>query len=411
MANIQDFFSDGQDKIDIPPGEYAGPLIIRHSCTVDGHGATLWSKIGAALVVEASFVTIKNLRVELVMKTDDFIAIEILSPNVHLENVEVYGEIRRPNSLTSWNLPRTINFGCFAANEKNEFLIKLKADESCRIINSVYGLTVEPQILTVGENDVRFSVEPMRDGMILYGDLLLETSNKILRRIYLSGRAQNGAEIKRLNSESLVQSKVSRESPPKPPVTQKDAVPKKNRKRREPVSALSIMKKGQRILAPHAENFFVTFKAASLPNGMTIDACAFCLGDNEKVLQDSDVIFFNNPRHESLGVCLEMKNSMSGIDLNLNDLPQEIKAVVVCFAIYDEDNRLSNNFSKVSSPEIIVYANGKACYEFPLELRREKVFTALEFYRHKNAWKINFVGAGFVGGLEKLCELYGVEVI
>lgn len=408
MANIQDFFSDGQDKIDIPPGEYAGPLIIRHSCTVDGHGATLWSKIGAALVVEASFVTIKNLRVELVMKTDDFIAIEILSPNVHLENVEVYGEIRRPNSLTSWNLPRTINFGCFAANEKNEFLVKLTANENCRIINSVYGLTVEPQILTVGENDVRFSVEAMRDGMILYGDLLLETSKKILRRIFISGRAKNGAEIKRLNSEAHVQKKDLRESPPT--VTEKDVVPKKNRKRREPKSAVNTMKKGQRIFAPHAEKFFVAFKAASLPTDMTIDACAFCLGDNEKVLQDSDVIFFNNPRHESLSVCLGTKDSMPGIDLNLKTLPQSIKAVVVCFAIYDVDNRSSNNFSKVSSPEVIVYANEKVSYEFPLDLRREKVFTALEFYRRQDAWKINFIGAGFVGGLEKLCELYGVEV-
>lgn len=82
----------------------------------------------------------------------------------------------------------------------------------------------------------------------------------------------------------------------------------------------------------------------------------------------------------------------------------------MCFAIYDVDNRSSYNFSKVSSPEVIVYANEKVSYEFPLDLRREKVFTALEFYRRQDAWKINFIGAGFVGGLEKLCELYGVEV-
>lgn len=144
---------------------------------------------------------------------------------------------------------------------------------------------------------------------------------------------------------------------------------------------------------------------------MTFDGYAFCLGENKQVTRDEDMIFFNNPRHDSFGVYLDSRSSDTAVCLSLKDIPDEIKSVVVCFAIYDEGNRSSNNFSTVSSSEVIVSADGNVCYEFPLQLDQEKAFTALEFYRNKGKWKINFIGAGFVDGLRKLCEFYGVDVM
>ena len=103
MAKIQDFFIGEPEYINIPPGEYEGPLVIRHSCTVDGHGATLWSKIDAALIIDASNVTVKNLRVELIGKptvnefdfnTDfDAIHISVNGTEIQMDNVEIYGGI------------------------------------------------------------------------------------------------------------------------------------------------------------------------------------------------------------------------------------------------------------------------------------------------------------------------------
>ena len=400
MAKIQDFFSNRAHQIDLPPGEYAGPLTINHSCTVDGHGATLWAKIGAPLIIDSSNVAIKNLRVELTNKTSDFIAIYVTGKNVHLENVEVYGNIRGLQGVSdNWNLPRTINLGTFAANERNEFLLKLNVGESCQIINSVYGLKTNPQILTVGENDVLLTVDMMRDGMILYGDLILETANKILRRIYISGRAQNGVAVKRVSMP------VS-----SPQYEQNNSAKTTNQPFRQNNSA-NIVQKGQRVLVSGTENFKVAFKSARLPVGMSIDAYAFCLGENKLIARDEDMVFFNNPRHYSFGVYLDSKVADTSVCLSLNDIPEEIKSVVVCFAIYDDGNRSSNNFSKVSSPEVIVSADGNICYEFPLQLNQQKAFTALEFYRSKGSWKINFIGAGFNDGLRKLCEFYGADVI
>ena len=443
MARIQDFFSGGAQQITIPPGEYAGPLTISHSCTVDGNGATLWSKIGAALIIDAPNVTIKNLRVELTNQTADFIAIYVTKKNVHLENVEVYGNIRGLAGVSEhWDLPRTLNLGTFAAGERNEFLLKLKVGEPCQIINSVYGLKTDPQILAAGDNDVRLTIDMMRDGMILYGDLLLKTANNILRRIYLSGRAQNGAAVRNVSAppppppqpsqppQSQRPTRQSRQSnsvrvvpPPQPSQSPQSQSPQRpprqsrqsNSTRTTPPPArrpsANDVQKGQRVFAPDAEIFQVAFKVAGYPAGMIFDGYAFCLGENKKVTRDEDMIFFNNPRHDSFGVYLDSRSSDIAVCLSLKDIPDEIKSVVVCFAIYDEGNRSSNNFSTVSSPEVIVSADGNICYEFPLQLDQEKAFTALEFYRNKGKWKINFIGAGFVDGLRKLCEFYGVNVM
>ena len=98
---------------------------------------------------------------------------------------------------------------------------------------------------------------------------------------------------------------------------------------------------------------------------MTIDACAFCLGKNKKVYRDTDFVFFNNPVHESLSVSLTSKERMSGVALNLKKIPDAIQTVVVYFSIYDEGNRVENNFSRLSSPEVVVLAGENVLYEFP----------------------------------------------
>ena len=429
MADIRNFFSNGASQIEIPPGEYAGPLIIRHSCIVDGHGATLWTKTGAALVIDAPSVTVKNLRVELMTKTDEFVAIEVLDKNVQLENIEVYGNIRGfDNASENWELPRTIDFGTFAANERNEFLSRFKIGEPCRVINSVYGLDIAPQTFSPGEIDLRLTINPMRDGMILYGSFLLETTNKILRRIYVSGRAQSGASIKTvikpqsipptpqtLTPPSSQQKKfypVSTKIQTKPqsiaPTPQTLTPPSSQQKKFYPVS--TKVRKKQQIFTLNAESVRVAFKATHLPNGMTIDAYAFCLAKNKKVQRDADLIFFNNPRHESLGVSLDSKGNMPGIDLNLKNLPEDIKSIVICFGIYDDGTRSDNNFSKVSSPEVVVFANENLAYKFPVQLGQEKIFKALEIYRDKDDWEFRFVGLGSEKNFTNFCESYGVEV-
>lgn len=424
-SNIQKLFASGASLISIPPGEYAGPLIISHSCIVDGHGATLWTKTGAALIVDAPNVTIKNLRVELITQTKEFIAVEVRHKGVRLEGLEVFGNIRGfEGASEDWSLPRTIDLGIFAVSEQNEFSSHFKVAEQCRVLNSVYGLTIEPQNLSVGEVDLRLTVSPMKDGMILYGSFLLETSNKILRRVYVSGRAQNGAAIKTLPQQKPYSPKQQPLQPKQPiaprkffpvPNPQQKPQQKTHSSKLQPTqtkqsNAINKVKSGQKVPAPTAKKISVAFKASDSSTNMKIDACAFCLGKNKKVQRDSDVIFFNNPCHDSLGVSLDSKGDTSAINLSLQSLPAEVQSVVVCFSIYDEGNHSDNNFSKLFSPKVVVCTNDTIVYEYPLKLGRVKIFKALEIYRDKSDWTIHFIGSSSEQDFRRLCEFYGVQI-
>lgn len=126
-----------------------------------------------------------------------------------------------------------------------------------------------------------------------------------------------------------------------------------------------------------------------IPPNLSVDAYAFCLGKNRKVNSDSDLIFLNNPRHESLSVCLNSNASVSEIDTG---------------------NRAENNFSKFIEPEIIIRADENILLQTPLNLGQEKIFQALEFYPSDENWKFKFTGEGFMDKTETLCNMYGVEI-
>ncbi|MBQ7704569.1 MAG: TerD family protein, partial [Selenomonadaceae bacterium] len=160
----------------------------------------------------------------------------------------------------------------------------------------------------------------------------------------------------------------------------------------------------------NSQNISVLFNAKKIPLGLPVDVYAFCLGANGKVTADGDMIFFNNPRHESLSLSLNSKDAVAGIDLSLKDIPQDIQAVVIYFAIYDTGNRAENNFSKFVAPEIIIRADEKILAQIPLNLGQEKIFQALEIYRSNDTWKFKFTGAGFMNQIEKICNFYGVEI-
>ncbi|MBQ7706092.1 MAG: hypothetical protein IJT73_11840, partial [Selenomonadaceae bacterium] len=201
MDNIQKLFSSGTKQINIFPGEYEGPFTIRHSCTIEGNGATIWAKSQVVLYIEADNVTIKNLRVERVNENtsdENFIAIKVNASGTQFENVEVYGGIGEPfNCLHPF--PRMIDLGIFAANETHEFLFNFdKIEGEYKIINSMYGLKVETQNLSGEKKELRLTVEPQKDGAIIYGSLIFvmeknfgkeHSVSKILRRVYISGRA------------------------------------------------------------------------------------------------------------------------------------------------------------------------------------------------------------------------------
>ena len=158
-----------------------------------------------------------------------------------------------------------------------------------------------------------------------------------------------------------------------------------------------------------------------------LDASAFLLGKNGKVLRDEDFIFYGNQEHrsgsvKSMGDDTSGGNSEAGDDeqifIDFSKVPPEIEKIAITVTIYDAPVR-KQNFGQVSNAYVRVArisgpndTVGTEVLRFDLgeEFSIETAIVVCEIYRNGSEWKFNAVGAGYQGGLEALCRSYGVNV-
>ena len=151
-----------------------------------------------------------------------------------------------------------------------------------------------------------------------------------------------------------------------------------------------------------------------------LDAAAFVLGVNGKVLSDADFVFYNNLKHSS-GAVQHMGDNLTGagdgddeqITVDLKKLPGNADKVAFTVTIYDAENR-KQNFGQVSNAYIHILdeANGKELIRYDLgeDFSIETAVVVGELYRQGGEWKFNAIGSGFKGGLKALCQNFGVNV-
>ncbi|MDE6776553.1 MAG: TerD family protein [Oscillospiraceae bacterium] len=151
-----------------------------------------------------------------------------------------------------------------------------------------------------------------------------------------------------------------------------------------------------------------------------LDAAAFLLGDNGKVICDADFIFYGNKEHNS-GAVVYGGDNLTGegdgddevIFIDLSKIPVNITRIAFTVTIYDADSR-NQNFGQVNNSYIRVVnqTNGTELVHFDLgeDFSIETAVVVAELYRHNNEWKFNAIGSGYSGGLAALCRSYGVNV-
>lgn len=156
-----------------------------------------------------------------------------------------------------------------------------------------------------------------------------------------------------------------------------------------------------------------------------LDAAAFLLGENGKVLRDEDFIFYNNCNGRD-GAVVHTGDNLTGegdgddevILIDFTKIPSEIKKIAITVTIYDAIAR-GQNFGQVANSYVRVARRtsendmqGIEELKFDLveEFSIETAIVVCEIYRHGNDWKFNAVGSGYQGGLEALCRAYGVNV-
>jgi tellurium resistance protein TerD len=151
-----------------------------------------------------------------------------------------------------------------------------------------------------------------------------------------------------------------------------------------------------------------------------LDASAFLLGENGKVQSDADFVFYGNLKHAS-GSVEHTGDNLTGvgegddevINVDLSKIPANIAKIDFTVTIHEASQR-AQNFGMVSNAFIrVVNANDNAeliRYDLGEDYSVETAVVVAELYRNGSEWKFNAIGSGFAGGLNALCQNFGVNV-
>lgn len=186
------------------------------------------------------------------------------------------------------------------------------------------------------------------------------------------------------------------------------------------------LKKGERVslekVAPGLKAVFVGLgwdvKATDTGYDFDLDASAFILGADEKLISDQHFIFYNNltspdadqsVKHMGDNLTGEGEGDDEAILIDLRKLPENIQKIVFTVTIYEPEKRgqnfgqVENSFVRLvdveSKQEIIRYDLGE-------DYSIETAMILGELYRKNGEWRFSAVGAGYQGGLQALLNRY-----
>lgn len=147
-----------------------------------------------------------------------------------------------------------------------------------------------------------------------------------------------------------------------------------------------------------------------------LDASAFMLNANGKVLSESHFIFYNNLK--SPEGCVEHTGDNTtgvgdgddeSIKIDLSKLPAGCEKITFVVTIHEAEAR-RQNFGQVRNAFVRIYdpsTNEEILkYDLGEDFSTETAVEFGELYRKDGAWKFKAVGTGFAGGLQKFVDRY-----
>lgn len=156
-----------------------------------------------------------------------------------------------------------------------------------------------------------------------------------------------------------------------------------------------------------------------------LDASAFLLGENGKLMRDEDFIFYNNLESRNKAVIHTGDNRTGDGDgddeviyIDFTKIPNDVKKIAICVTI-DEAEVRRQNFGQVSNAYIRLAKRtdefneeGETLLKFDLEeeFSIETALVVAELYQKNGEWKFNAVAAGYQGGLEAIVRSFGGNV-
>ena len=156
-----------------------------------------------------------------------------------------------------------------------------------------------------------------------------------------------------------------------------------------------------------------------------LDASAFLLGENGKLQNDEDFIFYNNLESRNKAVVHTGDNRTGEGDgddevimIDFSKIPSDVKKIAICVTIHNAEAQ-GLNFGQVSNAYIRIAkladefdTVGEPVLKFDLEeeFSIETGLVVAEIYQKNGEWKFNAVAAGYQGGLEAIVRSFGGNV-
>ena len=147
-----------------------------------------------------------------------------------------------------------------------------------------------------------------------------------------------------------------------------------------------------------------------------LDASAFLLGENGRLLGGEYFVFYNNPSSPE-GAVRSSGDNRDGegegddetLFVNLPAVDARVSEIVFTVTIHEAEER-RQNFGQVRNAFIRIYdqnSGQEICkYELDEDFSTESAVVFGRLYRRNGTWKFEALGTGHNGGLQGLLDLY-----
>ncbi|WP_281235113.1 TerD family protein [Flavobacterium gelatinilyticum] len=155
---------------------------------------------------------------------------------------------------------------------------------------------------------------------------------------------------------------------------------------------------------------------SSTGSSFDLDASAFIVGANGKILSDDHFIFYNNLKAPDESV-IHTGDNLTGdgdgddeqIKIDLTKINSAVKEICIVVTIHDAESR-RQNFGQVRNSFIRIVDDSNNTEMVKYELEEDfSIETAVEFgriYNKDGQWKFEAMGVGMKGGLQDYLNKY-----
>lgn len=177
--------------VQLPRGEYQGPIVISRPITLEATGAVVWAQTGPVVTIDSAGVVLRDFEIEVTapdanLPDGDVALLARVAPQLH--RVGVRGRVVGMDENGDWNLPSGLDLGEFAPRALNSFQFDLSVPVACELKATIAGVELQPARVEAGQALVSLTIRDVLPDTFLAGKIELR-SGEIVRSIALSGRS------------------------------------------------------------------------------------------------------------------------------------------------------------------------------------------------------------------------------